>query len=114
MNNLIKTCTMTCRFSEVHDLVNSQAFQMNLSVNRNQQFTFYQSNSLNFSISLFHRSFMIVQPSGLFVHQRQYPKMVLISSEIKGDNLVLTAPGKSPISVKKQATLEKKNIKRYE
>ena len=72
-------------------------------------------NSFNFvRFVLFDRSFMVVQPNGLFVHQREHSKMVLITCEVKEDNLVLTAPGKSPISVKKQATLEKKNVKLYE
>ena len=57
---------------------------------------------------------MVVQPNGLFVHQREHSKMVLISCEVKGDDLVLTAPGKSPVTVKKQALLDKKNVKLYE
>ena len=55
-----------------------------------------------------------MQSDGTFIHQRIYPKMALISVAVKGDNIEFTAPGKSPICIKKDGELDKKNLKQYE
>lgn len=63
---------------------------------------------------VYDRNFVMVKPNGNFVHQRQYPKMALISVEDKGDKLEFNAPGQSPISVPKWASLNKKELKKVE
>ena len=39
------------------------------------------------------RSWMVVQDDGMFVTQREQPRMALIRPQIKGDEIVLRAPG---------------------
>ena len=57
---------------------------------------------------------MLVNPDGTFTHQRHYPKMVLISVSVKEDDIEFTAPGKTPCCIKKQSTIDKKNVRNYE
>ena len=57
---------------------------------------------------------MLVNPDGTFAHQRHYPKMVLISVRVKDDDIEFTAPGKAPCHIKKQSTIDKKNVRNYE
>ena len=43
------------------------------------------------------REFMLVNESGLFISQRNYPRMALIQSDWRGERLILSAPGMDPI-----------------
>ncbi|WP_196138699.1 MOSC domain-containing protein [Aliikangiella sp. G2MR2-5] len=43
---------------------------------------------------------MLVDKNGLFISQRKYPQLALISIQTEGDDLVLNAPGMSEIKIK--------------
>ena len=60
------------------------------------------------------RGFVVSTSEGKFVHARQYPKMVLIAIADEGDNIEITAPGKTAIFVPKRAKLDRTNSKRVE
>ena len=55
-----------------------------------------------------------MKSDGNIVHQRQYPRMVLIAIEDKGENLEFTAPGKQPISIPKTCSLARNGFIRVE
>ena len=43
------------------------------------------------------RHWMVVDPHGKFVSQREYPRMALIGTAFEGDHLVLSAPNQSSV-----------------
>ena len=45
------------------------------------------------------RRFMVVDPEGTFVSQREYPKMATVWTDIAGDSLVLSSPDRDEVSV---------------
>jgi uncharacterized protein YcbX len=45
------------------------------------------------------RRWMVVDEKGLFLSQRKLPRMVLIEPHFEGSNLVVTAPGMSPLVI---------------
>lgn len=47
----------------------------------------------------FDRRWMITDPQGKFMTQRQYPRMALIGVQLKADGLLLSAPGMESIAV---------------
>ena|SRR4028118_2077227 len=45
------------------------------------------------------RQWMVVDETGKFLTQRQYPRMALITVRLEGDNLVIEAPNKKTLSI---------------
>ena len=53
---------------------------------------------------LYDREWMVVQPNGDFLTQRQHPRLAVIAPSFQDDRLALSAPGLSPIAVPLQGT----------
>lgn len=45
------------------------------------------------------REWMVVDPSGVFVTQREHPRLALVSTAVDGGTLVLSAPGQVPLAL---------------
>jgi MOSC domain-containing protein len=45
------------------------------------------------------RRWMLVDEDGLFLSQRKLPRLALIDPRVEGNNLVVTAPGMSPLNI---------------
>jgi len=52
------------------------------------------------------RRWMLIDPAGLMVSQRDYPRMALIGAERNGDGLICTAPGMPPLHARTPRTGE--------
>lgn len=49
------------------------------------------------------RHWMLVRPNGRFVTQRELPRMALVLTSLDGEALTLTAPGRAPLRVARDA-----------
>src|SRR6188768_2593364 len=49
------------------------------------------------------RHWMLVRPNGRFVTQRELPRLALVLTALDGEALTLTAPGRAPLRIPRDA-----------